>query len=340
MIRYLTKRVLSVFLVLLTVSIVTFSLTNLSSADPASQWAGQRPTAEQIKAAREELGLDLPFYQRYFVYMRSLVGGDLGTSIRTRQPVLEDMKTYFPATLELVTVSIVLSLGVGIPLGIASAVRRNGVIDQIGRILAIAGVALPVFWLGMMLQLFVTSTGAGLPLQGRLATEVARTSPIVTVTGLNLVDAVISGNLPALKSALVHLILPAITQALGTLALIMRMTRSSMLEVLRTEYIRSARAYGVSERVLRYKYALKNALIPIITIIGLAYGNALGGSILVENIFDWPGIGRYVWLSILANDYTAIMGVTIIFAATYILINLAVDLAYAAVDPRVRVYSK
>jgi peptide/nickel transport system permease protein len=336
MVYYLIKRLFLMSIVLFMVTFITFSITHLSPADPAAQWAGHRPTPQQLEQAKKELGLDKSFYLRYFIYLRNLARGDLGTSIKTRQPVLSDLKRYYPATFELVTVSLIISLLIGIPMGIFSAVNRESVMDHGTRLVSISGVSVPIFWLGMMIQLLVYSTFKEFPIQGRIASEVSLSNPVVTITGSYLIDTVLQGNFAAFKSSLIHIILPAFTQAFAALAIITRMARSSMIEIMRADYIRTLKAFGVGENTIKYKYALKNALIPTVTVVGLAFGYELGGSILVESIFDWPGIGRYVWHSILFNDYPAIMGVTILFAVTYLCINLVVDLAYAFFDPRVR----
>ena len=326
--------------VLLIVITITFLLTTIAPSDPAAQWAGTRPTPEQLETARKELGLDKPVYLRYLLYIKNMAKGEFGTSIRTRQPVIRDLLGYFPATFELVSLAILFSLIIGIPLGILSAVRRESTLDHLGRLFSLSGVGIPIFWLGMMLQLLAYVTLKTFPIQGRIASEISFSHPVVIRTGLFLLDTLIQGNWAAFKSAFVHMILPATTMSFAALAFVTRMARSSMIEVLREDYIRTSRAFGVSENLIRYKYALKNAMVPTVTVVGLTYGTLLGGSVLVESIFDWPGIGRYVWLSILHNDFPAIMGVTIIFALTYLIINLMVDLFYALIDPRVRYTGK
>jgi len=333
---YLVRRLALMTVVLLIVITITFLLTTIAPSDPAAQWAGTRPTPKQLETARIELGLDKPVYLRYLLYIKNMAKGEFGTSIRTRQPVMRDLLGYFPATFELVTLSILLSLIVGIPLGILSAVRRESTLDHLGRLFSLSGVGMPIFWLGMMLQLLAYVTLKTFPIQGRIASEISFSHPIAARTGLLLADTLIQGNWAAFRSAFIHIILPATTMSFASLAFVSRMARSSMIEVLREDYIRTSKAFGVHENLIRYKYALKNAMVPTVTVVGLAYGAMLGGSVLVESIFDWPGIGRYVWLSILHNDFPAIMGVTIIFAITYLSINLIVDLIYAFIDPRVR----
>ncbi len=326
--------------VLLIVITITFLLTTIAPSDPAALWAGTRPTPEQLETARKELGLDKPAYVRYLLYVKNMAKGEFGTSIRTRQPVIRDLLGYFPATFELVTLSIFISLAVGLPLGILSAMRRESTLDHIGRLFSLSGVGIPTFWLGMMLQLLAYVTLQTFPIQGRIASEISFSHPVATRTGLLLFDTLIQGNWAAFQSAFIHIILPATTMSFASLAFVTRMARSSMIEVLKEDYIRTSKAFGVGENMIRYKYALKNAMVPTVTVVGLTYGTLLGGSVLVESIFDWPGIGRYVWLSILHNDFPAIMGVTIIFAVTYLMINLAVDLFYALIDPRVRYTGK
>jgi peptide/nickel transport system permease protein len=333
---YILRRLVMMTIVLLMVTIITFLLTTIAPSDPAAQWAGTRPTPKQLETARKELGLDKPVYLRYLLYIQNMARGELGTSIRTRQPVVRDLFGYFPATFELVTLAIIISLLIGIPLGILSAVRRESTLDHLGRLFSLSGVGVPIFWLGMMLQLFAYAVLKTFPIQGRIASEISFSHPVAFKTGLFLIDTLVAGNWTALKSTMVHIILPATTLSFASLAFVTRMARSSMIEVLREDYVRTAKAFGVNEYLIRYKYALKNALVPTVTVVGLAYGSLLGGSVLVESIFDWPGIGRYVWLSILYNDFPAIMGVTIVFAITYLLINLCVDLIYAFIDPRVR----
>jgi len=339
MINYIIKRLAMMTVVLLIVITITFLLTTIAPSDPAAQWAGTRPTSEQLETARKELGLDKPVYVRYLLHIKNLAKGEFGTSIRTRQPVIRDLLGYFPATFELVTLSIIISLIIGIPLGILSAVRRESTLDHLGRLFSLSGIGVPSFWLGMMLQLLAYVTLKTFPIQGRIASEISFSHPFVTRTGLFFIDTLIQGNWVAFKSALIHIILPATTLSFACIAFVTRMARSSMIEVLREDYIRTSKAFGVNAYLIRYKYALKNALVPTVTVVGLSYGAMLGGSVLVESIFDWPGIGRYVWLSILYNDFPAIMGVTTAFAVTYLLINLVVDLIYALIDPRVR-YTK
>jgi peptide/nickel transport system permease protein len=336
MLYYIVRRIILITVVLLTVTIITFSLTYLAPGDPAVLWVGHRPTPAQVAQAREELGLDKPFHLRYIHYIGNLIQGDFGTAIRTRQPVIEEIKKYYPATIELVTISIVISLIFGIPLGVFSAVRRESILDHTSRVFSISGVCVPVFWLGMMMQLVFYTTIRLLPIQGRISSDILVNYPVTSITGFYLIDTLFTGNLSAFQSSILHIILPAITMALTSLAVITRISRSSMVEVMNEDYIRTAKAFGLGDNQIKYKYGLKNALIPTATVVGAAYGYSLGGSVLVESIFDWPGMGRFVWLSILHNDYPAIMACTITYAVTYLIINLIIDLIYSFIDPRIR----
>lgn len=324
-------------IVLWVLTMITFFLSAIAPSDPAALWVGPRPKPGQLEKARIKLGLDKPIHTRYVIYLKNLLTGDFGISIRTRRPVAEELKRYFAATIELVTVAIIISLMIGIPLGNYTAFRRESFADHSGRIFSLMGVAIPIFWLGMMFQLSVSSGLRILPLQGQISSYVFLTSPVASITGFYLIDSAITGNWVAFRDIILHMILPAVTLSFASLAFIVRITRSSMIEVMNEDYIRTAKAYGLSEKTIRYKYALKNGLIPVVTVTGLSYAYELGGSILVESIFDWPGMGRFLWLSIINNDYPGIMGVTIIFAVICCTINLIVDLVYALIDPRVRI---
>ncbi|MFO8061214.1 MAG: ABC transporter permease, partial [Bacillota bacterium] len=286
--------------------------------------------------AHRDLGLDQPLYRQYITYLGSLLSGDWGRSLRTRRPVSEDVRRFLAASLELVIISTAVALAVGIPLGITSAVKKDSWIDHVTRLVAISGVSMPIFWLGLLMQL-VFARGLGiLPLSGRISSQTLIMYPVTSYTGLYTVDTLLSGNLSTFLEAIRHLVLPALTLGYASLALFARMTRSSMVEVLSQDYIRTVRAMGFSERVIHYRYALKNALIPVLTVAGLSFGYLIAGTFLVEVIFDWPGLGLYVVNAIMAVDYPAVMGVTMISAIAYVLINLAVDLGQGLLDPRTR----
>ena len=337
MTRYLVKRLAFALLVLFGVSVITFFVARVVPGNPAAMWVGAKPTQEQLDAAVKELGLDKPLVVQYFVYLKNLVQGDLGVSLRTRQPVSSELGRRWAATFELVTISILLALLVGLPMGVLSAVKKDRPLDHLSRAGSISGVAMPVFWLGMTLQLLFHGSWRLLPLQGRIDSHIFIDHPIAELTGLYLLDSLVTGNWPAFVSALRHIILPALTLSFASLAVVTRMSRSSMLEVLKEDYIQTSLAYGVGRTTLLYKYALKNAMIPTVTVVGLSYGFLLGGSFMVESIFDWPGLGYYAVLSITTNDFPAIMGVTILFAVTYIILNTVVDLVYFFLDPRIKV---
>ena len=333
---YVARRIIAMLIVLLGVSIITFSITRVVPSDPARLWVGSRATEQQIEQARHELGLDRPLYIQYLIYLGDLLHGDLGVSMHSRRPVVEDIRNYFPATFELTNLAMILAVAIGLPLGIISATKKDTGTDHAVRIFSLWGVSMPVFWLGLLLQLLLSSTLHILPTTGRVDPFVNLQSPLRTITGMYTVDSLLTGNLPVFISTLQHMIMPAFALSCGCVVMITRITRSSMLEVLRQDYIRTARSNGLAERTVIYKHALKNALIPTVTVAGLTYGFLLGGSVLVESIFDYPGIGLYAVGSTLLIDYPAIMGVTLLLALVYSLVNLAVDMLYAFLDPRIR----
>jgi len=318
------------------VSIITFVISHVIPGSPAAMWVGTKPTQEQLDEAIRELGLDQPLPIQYINYVKNLVQGDLGVSLRTRRKVSEELRSRWAATFELVSVSLLIAIIIGIPLGVLSATHKDKPLDHTSRMFSISGVAMPVFWLGMTLQLLLHGYFDLLPLQGRIDSQVLMDHAIESITGFYLIDSLLTSNWPGFISSVTHMILPAITMSFASLAIVTRMSRSSMLEVLKEDYIETSQAYGVGKGTVLYKYALKNALIPTITVVGLNYGLMLGGSFMVESIFDWPGLGRYTILSIQTNDFPAIMGVTILFALTYVVLNLIVDLVYFLIDPRIQ----
>lgn len=335
--RYAAKRVVMMVGIMFGVLIVTFSLSRVLPSSPVEIMLGHRPTPEQVEAAKEALGLNQPLYLQFLSYLGDLLQGDLGVSLRTGRPVLDELFLRMTATFELTTLAVLLVLLVGVPLGVLSAVRRNAPIDHAARTISMAGVALPAFLIGMLLQmLFYGKLGQLLPLQGRIGSEILLDYPFERVTGLYLLDSLIAGQWQAFLSAAHHLVLPVLTLAIASLAVITRITRNLMLEVLDKDYVRTAWAYGLPARRIYYRYALKATLIPMLTVIGLTYGFMLGGSVIVEAVFDWPGLGGYVVGAISRNDYPAVMGVTLFLATMYLTINLTIDLLYHAVDPRLR----
>jgi peptide/nickel transport system permease protein len=316
-------------------TLISFIVSHTLPADPVGANLGQQSMENpQIVAAfRAQWGLDKPLPEQYLTYVRNLLQFNLGTSIRTHMPVADDLARYLPASAELAISATLLGTLVGIPFGVISAVRRNQWIDQVVRGVSLLGVSSPVFWLGLVaLYVFYFRLG-WLPGPGRL--DVGLQEP-AHVTGMYTLDSLLSGNWPAFVSSLRHLILPGLVLASVYVGLVTRMTRSSMLEVLSADYVRTARGKGLKPRSVIYRHALGNALIPTITVLGLAFGDILSGTVLTETIFSWPGIGRYAFQSAVTLDFPAIMGVSLIIAAIFITVNLATDLAYVLLDPRLR----
>jgi peptide/nickel transport system permease protein len=334
--KYVFKRLLLVSVVIIVVLTITFTLSHIIPGDPARLYAGPHAPAEEIQRARVELGLDKPIWEQYVLYWIGLLSGNLGMSIHTRRPVIQDLMDYFPATVELTTVAMTITVILGVVLGIISALHRDEASDHASRLFALAGVAMPVFWLGILAQIFLGYILGLFPISGRIDPMIALVYPTSRITGLLLVDSLIEGNMPAFLSALSHIVLPALTDAFATLAIVSRMVRAQMLEVLDKDYVRTAKSLGLPNRLVTYKYALKNALIPVITVIGLSYGYSLSGVFLVETVFDWPGLGRYATDSIVTLDYPAIMGVVILTGLVYVLVNLVVDVLYAYLNPKIR----
>jgi peptide/nickel transport system permease protein len=330
------RRILFAIIVLFGISIITFILAYMIPGDPARLMAGNFATHEQVAQIRIELGLDRPLYEQYLRYLNRLLHGDLGMSIHTRRPVTEDISEYFAATFELTTISMLIALVIGFPLGIISATKKDQLADHLSRLFSLSGVSMPSFLLGLILQLIFGTYLNILPIGGRVNSSIRRNYPLSRITGLYLPDALLAGNWTFLISAIKHLILPAICLSLASLVLITRMMRANMLEVMREDYITTVKSYGFSNRKVIYKYALRNALIPTITIISLSYGYALAGTFLVETVFSWPGLGRYVTLSIINSDYPAIMGTVLLIAIIVMTLNLLVDISYLYIDPRIK----
>ena len=328
---YAVKRFLTILPVLVGISFLVFGFIHLIPGDPAVTMLGERATPERVAAVRVQLGLDEPLYQQYLIYLRKVVRGDLGLSILRGDPVLADLLHRFPATVELALSAILLALAIGIPVGIVSAVWRNSLFDGLSRLVALTGVSMPIFWLGLMLAWFFGVGLGWLPTGFRLDTDVV----ISPVTNLYLLDSLLTGNRQALFSTLRHLVLPAVCLGTIPLAIIARMTRASLLEVLSQEYIRTAEAKGLPQRAVVLRHAMRNALLPILTVTGLQVGHLLAGAILTETIFSWPGIGLWVYEAIQARDYPIVQGATLFIATVFVLVNLLTDLLYAAVDPRI-----
>jgi peptide/nickel transport system permease protein len=330
--RVLRRLGLAAFL-LLGITLMTFVLSHMVPGDPVATMLGDRGTEAQIARMRAQMGLDRPLPVQYATYLWNLLHLDLGVSLHTRRPVARDLADYFPATFELATCALLLSLALGIPLGILSALRRDGPIDHGARVFSLLGVSVPVFWLALVLLGLFYGRWDMLPAGGRLSDF---TIPPPRVTGLLLVDSLLAGDFYAFRDAAWHLVLPSVCLGYLTTATLARMVRAQMLEVLNQDYIRMARALGLKGTTVVLKYALKNALLPVVTVIGLSYGSLLSGAVLTETIFSWPGIGKYAVGSTVSLDFPALMGVTLLIAVVYSLVNLAVDLLYLALDPRLR----
>jgi len=301
---YIFKRIIQVIPVLILVTLITFSLVHLTPGDPAIMRAGEDATAEQVESIRESMGLNRPVHMQYLNWIGGLFRGDLGYSLQDGRPVFITLIRRLPATIQLVIASFIVSIGIGIPIGILSAVKQNTFADSFARIFALLGLSMPNFWIGLMLMLLFSYRLRLLPASG--------------------------------SGSMLHLIMPAIALGLPAAGVITRLTRSSMLEVLKEDYIRTAQSKGLKNQTVIYKHALKNAMLPVITVIGIQLGSRLGGSVIIESVFAYPGIGRFAYLRLLARDYPMIMGNLLIFAFIFILINLLTDILYGFIEPRIR----
>lgn len=336
MITFLLRRLASSVVVLAGLSVITFLLARVIPSDPAAAYIGPRARPAEIERVRVQLGLDQPLPTQYLTYMRDMLSGDWGTSIATKRPVLDEILARLPASLELIIAAMLIALPVGLALGVLSARWQGRPADAGVRLVSIVGVSLPAFFLGLVLQVVFFRSLDLLPLSGRVDSDLRFSHPIESITGLHLVDSLLTGNLVALADVSWHLVLPAVTLAAYPIGLIARMTRASMLEVLGRDYVRTARAYGLPEGLIHGRLALRNAMVPVLTVIGLTLAYLLTGTFFVEVVFTWPGLGTFAVKSIMGPDYPAIMGITLFGAAAYVLINLIVDLAQAWLDPRIR----
>lgn len=335
MIKYMIKRILMLIPVLIGVSIIVFLIMRVFSPDPAPIVLGEHATQQSMQEWRLANGLNDPIWLQYVNYIKDAMTGNLGTSYYTKAPVTQEIFSRFPATIELAIAAIIFASLLGIFLGVVSAVKKNSIFDNGGRILALIGVSMPIFWLGILLIILFSGTLHWLPSTGRLNPLYQPTQ----ITGFYLIDSLLTGNMNALVDALRHLVLPALALGMYSMAIITRMTRSSMLESMSQDYIRTARAKGITNRRVIRKHALRNALIPIVTVIGLQFGSLLGGAVLTETVFSWPGIGAYTVNCILKSDFPVVQGVVLLVAVVYVLVNLAVDIIYAFLDPRIK-YAK
>jgi peptide/nickel transport system permease protein len=331
---YVIRRLFALIFVLFGVSVLTFTIAHLQPSDPARFVAGDQATDEQVGQIRARLGLDRPLPEQYFRYMTKLLTrGDLGVSMLGRRPVAEALKDYLPASLELALFTLLFAVPLGVALGIISATRAGGVVDFITRLVAIAGVCVPVFFSGLLLQLLFYGILDWFPPGGRISLTM---SPPAHITGLYLVDSILTGNSAAFVDSLRHIFLPALTLTLGNLGLITRMTRASILEILLQDYVRTARAKGLAERVVLTRHVLKNAFNPVLTVIGLQLASLIGWMFIVEIVFSWPGIGTYAVRAVMSFDFEPIMGFVLFMCVIYVVVNLVVDLLYPVFDPRIR----
>jgi ABC-type dipeptide/oligopeptide/nickel transport system permease component len=331
---YVIRRILAMIPALVGVVICIFLLTRVLPGDPARTLAGEQADAASVEKIRADMGLDQPLIAQFFSYIDDLLRGDLGFAWHTGHTVVEDLASRLPATAELALVSIIIALLIAVPLGIVSAVFRDKWIDHVGRVISLVGASMPLFWLGLLVIYFFYFTLGVAPAPiGRISSGV---NPPTDVTGLFLIDSLLSGDTVAFSSSLQSIIWPALVLATGSIAMISRMTRSAMLEVLGQDYVRTARSKGLAPRFVIGKHAFRNASPSVVTVVGLEFGQLLGGAVITETIFSWPGVGSYVTQSIMATDYAPVQAFTLLAAAIFLVVNLIVDLVNAAIDPRVR----
>jgi len=333
MLSYIIRRFFIMIPTLLGVSVIVFLMLHFTPGDPAELLMGERATEEALQEIREHLGLNKPLYVQYGIFLKQLMQGDLGETIWTRQKVWIEVKQRFPATLELSVVALFISCVLGILLGIVSATKRYSIFDYLSMLAALAGVSMPIFWLGLIFMLIFSLNLGWLPMSGRLGVGI----DLEVITNFYILDAVLTRNWEAFRDAIWHIIMPAFTLSTIPTAIIARMTRSSMLEVLNQDYIKTAKAKGLSQFKVIFKHALRNALIPVVTTIGLQFGVLLCGAILTETIFAWPGVGKWIYDAVMQRDYMVIRSGTLLLASIFIVINLCVDLLYAVINPRISV---
>ena len=333
MLVFILKRFGMIAFMLLGLLILTFSISHVAPGDPARLMAGVDATEEMVTNLRAEYGLDKPLHTQFILYLKGLVVGDWGQSLRTTRPVLEDILRYFPATLELVLFSILFSIVIAIPLGAISAYRQNSWIDHLSRFLSVSGVAMPMFWLAILLQLLLSVYFDLLPTGGRLD---MMDDPPEFWTGIYVIDFSLQGNFAMALESMKYMLLPAITLSFPALASIIRVSRAEMLEILKQDYIITAQSSGIANWRIVGVYALRNAMLPTLAMIGLRFGWMLGGTVVVEKVYDFPGIGLYAVDSAISSDFQPILGSTLVLGFFFMFINLVIDLTYAALDPRVR----
>jgi peptide/nickel transport system permease protein len=335
LLQNLIRRLLLMIPMAIGITLLLFVVTHIVPVNPLAVILTERSMddPEAVRAATEKWALDKPLPTQYIIYLKNLLQGDLGTSFKTKNPVALDLQTFLPATLELAICSFIFAILFGLPLGIIAAINTGTFADQVTRVISLLGASMPPFWSGLLVLFVFYYKLDWAPGPGRLSSRIEAPAP---VTGMLVYDSLVDGNMPAFWDALSHLVLPSIILGWFTLALISRITRSSMLEVLSQDYIRTARAKGVAEKWVILKHALRNALIPLVTLVGLAFAGLMSGAIMTETIFAWPGIGRYAVESAANLDYPAITGTTLLIAIIYMLVNIFVDMLYTIIDPRIR----
>lgn len=333
--EYIAKRLILLVVVVLGVLVITFVITRLIPSHPELLWAGPHATMEQIEKARRELRLDQPIYVQLYYYLLDFLSGNWGVSWRTRHPILDDILSALPATLELVIVAFIIAVVIGVPLGALAALRRGTWVDGAVRIVSVLGASVPVFWLALILQLVFSNWLSILPGAKRVDEAVVLETGFHPITGFILLDSLIEGNWPVFTNALHHIVLPALVLSFYPMGLSARMTRAVMIEVLSEMYTRSAMAWGLPRRLIIYKYALKNTIAPVIASLGLSFGYTIIGAFMVELIFVWPGLGLYAAMSLLSFDYPAVIACIVVVAIVYTLVNTIVDILHAIIDPRV-----
>lgn len=330
---YIARRLFHLLLIMVGVSVLVFLMLRMIPGDPARLLLGEYANPDELTRLRAQLGLDQSYLTQYAIYLKNLLQGDFGKSVRTGAPIVNEIGVRLLATIELSLAAMVIATILGITAGVVSSVKQYSIFDYGSMFLALIGVSMPIFWLGLMLIYLLSVKFPILPMMGRI-TMGLEAPP---VTGLVVIDTLIAGQLGAFLDSLRHLILPSFTLATIPMAVVARITRSSMLEVLNKDYVRTARAKGLDEMIVILRHALRNAFLPVVTVLGLNLGLLLGGAVLTETIFSWPGLGRYVVDSLMARDYAAVQSCILIFAVVMALINLFVDLVYVILDPRIRV---
>jgi len=336
MINYFFQRLLMMVGVIFVVVTITFFIAHWLPGDPTALWVGSRPTEEQLEVARKTLGLEKSLAKQYIHYISNIFQGDLGTSLRTKQPITTELSSRFSATFELVSVSMLLSVLIAFPFGLIAALKNNTRIDVFIRGLGYIGLAIPVFWLGMILQIIFFAWLGWFPLQGRFLTDIYTNNDLIINTGFILFDTFVSGEWSLFVNAVHYISLPVITMSVAVVGIVIRISKSSLVDTMKEPFFTTFLSFGFSPKEVVISSAYKNTLIPVSTIVGLSYGMMLGGTFLIESIFDWPGLGQFGVLSILTGDFPAIVGLTLVYSISYVLINFLIDMLYLIIDPRTR----